>query len=377
MRSADAHEPAVPKGYFPALDGLRLICCAWVVVGHSFRDHPWEARASALASMGVNVFFALSGFLITTILLSERQAHGRVDFRAFYVRRALRIFPVYYAAVALTFGLLALFGDRFLRPFAATRAEMEPGLAALAYATFTANWTALRVPSSIDVLWSVCVEEQFYLVAPWLFTLRGGRWPALGPILVGFVVAWITRGVLAAHAPSWIYRNPVSHADHLLAGALLAQLVHASGGDALRRLARAGTAGELLVFAGLLGMVEWQSRTSHGVAGWVLDYMLSSVLSALLVGLVAARAGALSALFERRVVRSLGQRTYAGYVFHMFAVAVAWWLVARVTRDPWLGAPLRTALALPLTFALAHAVWISFERRVLVLKDRFQPAPAA
>jgi peptidoglycan/LPS O-acetylase OafA/YrhL len=124
-------------------------------------------------------------------------------------------------------------------------------------------------------------------------------------------------------------------------------------------------------------MVEWQSRTTHSVVGWVLDYMVSSVLCALCVGLVAARAGRLSAVFERRSVRALGQRTYAGYVFHMFAVAIAWWVVARWTRDPWVAAPLRTALALPLTFAAAHLVWITFERRLLVLKDRFQPMRAA
>src|SRR3954471_4318996 len=106
--------------YYPSLDGLRLFCCLAVIVGHSVLGNPdWSKSALGVSRMGVDIFFSLSGFLITTLLLRERCARGSVSLFNFYARRTLRIWPVYYTGLFINLVLLAVFGQRYLRLFGA------------------------------------------------------------------------------------------------------------------------------------------------------------------------------------------------------------------------------------------------------------------
>ena len=115
------------------------------------------ARAGAL---GVDLFFALSAYLITGLLLRERRSSGAIDVRAFYVRRILRIWPLYY------FTLLILVPAMSILP-----GERMPWRHFLAFGLFSGNWACAAwgyPPSSFSLLWSVSIEEQFYLAWPWL-----------------------------------------------------------------------------------------------------------------------------------------------------------------------------------------------------------------
>jgi peptidoglycan/LPS O-acetylase OafA/YrhL len=148
----------------PGLDGLRAIAVAWVVWHHTAQPLDWLPLTQN-GFLGVDVFFVLSGFLINTLLLRERQRTGRISLRDFYIRRSLRIFPLYYAVVALVFGYAMWRGS------AASRESLLDDLPYLL--TYTSNWVSGE--SILKITWSLSVEEQFYLVWPPLLVLLGVR----------------------------------------------------------------------------------------------------------------------------------------------------------------------------------------------------------
>ncbi len=356
--------------YFPALDGLRLLCCGSVVVGHSFVGHPLAPIASRLSGMGVHVFFSLSGFLITTLLLRELQSRGRVDLGAFYVRRALRIFPVYYSALIAALVMCRFAPDRVVQAFGHPRDAIDLTKAAWTHGLFLANWFDLTLPTTLDVLWSVSVEEQFYLMFPVTFMRSRRRYGALAPILVGLGISLAVKAYLALHDPGEIYRNTFATGDHLVLGALFAQLLHVHPESVRRLVRRVGTVGEVAVLA-LVVAICLPDAKSFSRVEQVADSLLSAVVSSACIAVFAVRPGAVSRVLERGAIRFLGTLTYAGYVFHMYAVAVAWFAVGKLTRDVAVAAPARAAVALVLTFVVAYGVRIAFEERILALKARF------
>lgn len=323
--------------------------------------------------MGVNVFFALSGFLITTLLLRERSRRGSISLRSFYVRRILRIFPVYYVAVAAALLGIVLGGDRYLRPFGMTRAELDLPLVAASHLTFLANWVSVKLPTTLDVLWSVSIEEQFYLVFPAAILLSRTNRGAMGAIAAGLACCWITRGWLVVMDPAAVYRNTLAHGDHLLLGALAATLTQTwpeTLNRILRRLGRMSVDAVALALIVLLAIVESRAPLFGGLL--FIDYLVSAALCALLVAVAATNTSWLSRLLARPTARFLGQLTYAGYVFHIYCVAIAWFVMARITDDIGIAAPARTALAIPLTFAVAWVSRLTLEKRAMMLKTRFE-----
>ena len=208
---------------FGALDGLRGLAVAAVVWHHTHRGFP-GLPGSARGYLGVDLFFVLSGFLITTLLLRERDDTGRIHLGRFYVRRSLRIFPLYYGVLAALTGLFLVRPDLAMaRPFF----EDLPYLA-----TYTSNW----VPAGtiLAITWSLAAEEQFYLVwPPLLRTLGGGAY-----WLVGAVIALGVAVTLGALDP--LLRDLLGprfqeldmvHAtfDPIAFGVLAAGLLHAPG----------------------------------------------------------------------------------------------------------------------------------------------------
>src|SRR5262245_12093123 len=146
---------------FGSLDGLRALSIV-PVVWHHATPHPLDG-ALGRGPLGVDLFFAISGFLITTLLLRERDERT-IDLRSFYVRRTLRIFPLYYVVLG-AFIAHAIF-------FRAPGAPRDHFLASLpSYATYTSNWFVDNAVSHAVVFsfaWSLATEEQFYLGFPWI-----------------------------------------------------------------------------------------------------------------------------------------------------------------------------------------------------------------
>jgi peptidoglycan/LPS O-acetylase OafA/YrhL len=357
--------------YFPALDGLRFVLCAMVVIGHSFLDpalapqtqDPLHRLLHGLGGTGVELFFSLSGFLITTLLLEERARFGRVDLFAFYIRRTLRIWPVYFAAIFLCFGLLLIFPGSFGSP--ADPRAFSVGLPALLL--FVSNWIHVPLPSPLLVLWSVGVEEQFYLLFPLTFVFSRRAHPVFRAVGIGLAIAILSRWAMSKSGYS-IHATTPAVADELLLGALLAQLAR-SHPERVRAFFRHL---ELPAIFAVLAVNQWGPSLIGEAWGWILYPLLSGAASTLLVGALAFGSGSFAQLQAGRRWRNLGQLTYAGYVFHMYAVVLATSVVLhRFHLVGWMAFLARALLAVPLTMLLAFLVRISFEQRILKLKARF------
>ena len=161
------------KVYFENLDGLRFVCFFLVFIYHSFytqNDYISDAFVYkfvkqflfANGNLGVNIFFVLSGFLITYLLIQEKKLRGQIDLKKFWFRRILRIWPLFYLCVFFGFVCFPLLKSSF------GEAPAEPASLGY-YLTFLNNFDFIKVipdATSLGVLWSVAVEEQFYLIWP-------------------------------------------------------------------------------------------------------------------------------------------------------------------------------------------------------------------
>lgn len=201
----------------PSLDGLRAVSILIVFLAH--------ARVSTYlpGGFGVTVFFFLSGFLITTLFYREAERHGRIDLKAFYIRRLLRLSPPLFVTLAVVYTLVAL---------GIFRGRIDP-LAITSQTFYFFNYYATLVPGATEgarglgVLWSLSVEEHFYLIYPWIFVLLlagrlrvGHLWLILGAILVWRAIRLMVLG----GAPIDIYMSTDTRLDSILYGAVLASM---------------------------------------------------------------------------------------------------------------------------------------------------------
>ena len=199
----------------PLLDGIRALAIAFVLAGHSILS--WMGPpGSLLGVFGVSIFFTLSGYLITRSMLLDESRHGRLSLRNFYFRRALRIFPAFYAFL-LTLFLLSLAG---IMP----SIDVKTWLASAAYfRNFTGKgWETLH-------LWSLALEEQFYFFWPLLFILtRRWRLGFIASAVVTFTV-WRAIWIWSHHGmppvisdPGGLYWRPDLRLDTFLIGGAFA-----------------------------------------------------------------------------------------------------------------------------------------------------------
>lgn len=255
----------------PSLDGLRALAITMVVAQHLSSVHAIPALdvlwRFQLGDMGVRIFFVISGFLITTLLLREQARNGRIDLGAFYLRRTLRIFPAYFAFLGII-AVSAALGYQTL-----TAKEFVPSL------TYLANY--LEAPRVLGHTWSLAVEEQFYLLWPGLILLAGWRRSAL--LAAAFcLVAPALRGLhtFGNADPDTLFFRFELAGDALAWGCLYA-LIHArrrtAAHETLRRLPPA-----LVGLAGLAAMIflaqahRWP--LAWNIGGTVLSNLLIVVL---------------------------------------------------------------------------------------------------
>ncbi|MBB5896534.1 peptidoglycan/LPS O-acetylase OafA/YrhL [Kutzneria kofuensis] len=155
---------------FASLNGLRCLSILAVIWHHCGGDVA-GIPVPRTGYLGVSLFFVISGFLITTLLLRERDQHGQISLRRFYARRSLRIFPLYYTVVAIYAVLVLLvwkpsaYGNDYLHNLPA-------------FLTYTSNWF-VPLGSELYLAWSLAAEEQFYLVWPVIERFTARKWPVL------------------------------------------------------------------------------------------------------------------------------------------------------------------------------------------------------
>ena len=368
--TATVHEP----DRIAALDGVRGLAILCVLVMHGLyigplfgldvMAHPY-ARVAFLGWSGVDVFFVLSGFLITRILV--RSKGGPRYFRNFYMRRSLRIFPLYYLVIVLLLYVLP-------RPPAS-------GADQLAHLLYYQNWRyAFAHGELIDparhVTWSLAIEEQFYLVWPavvWLLSVRALRVVCVAAIVgaVGLRV-WLVAGV---GLDGTHFLTPC-RLDTLAAGALLA-VVPPPRAWLGWLLAPLGVAG--LVTTGFVSGSSIPATTAQQTWG---------LLSALAIGVglltLARSSAALQPWFALRPLQSLGKYSYCIYLTHMLviewlsggvrALGVERLMGLRETWSPvWLTVAF-TAAVVACSWLLALASWHLFEKWFLKLKRHFPSA---
>lgn len=383
------------RAFYPALDGLRALAFL-MVFSHHYLQVPWGWT-------GVDVFFVLSGFLITGILFDTREDPHRI--RNFYVRRTLRIFPLYYGVLI---GILVLtpvihwqigwnwlvwpayIGNfaRFFHPYADHSALQK-----LADFQPTAVVGSHRVKLYLGHFWSLCVEEQFYLFWPWLvFWVRDRRsllW------LCGVSVPFCLGLRLLGHhfLPGWMLENEILYRvtpfrlDALLFGGFLALLLRGPEREKVLRIGRRFyPAVIVLVLLFLLarpGSLPWHRPYTYPAWRFTWGLTAMDLLSGALILAALQADTVVYRLFSLRPLRWVGRISYGAYVLHDIPHPVyasfCTKLVGRLTATSGFSAhtiaristELTALLALVATLVLAWLSYRWWESPFLNLKERW------
>jgi len=319
--------------YRPGLDGLRALAVAGVVLYHA--GVSWMPGGF----LGVDVFFVLSGYLITSLLLAERRRKGRVGFKAFWMRRARRLLP---AVLLVVFVCLLATSTIARDDLARTRGD---ALSSLVYLT---NWhlivashsyfNAFGRPSLLQHLWSLAVEEQFYLFWPLVLMgslkLFGRHWTVVLTVLLALTSTALMWGLYNPNQdPSRVYYGTDTRAATLLVGALLAFAWPLGGfrDEVSRRAARTldgvGCAALLAVLGLFVRVQDYDPWLYHG------GFLAVALCTAVLIAVVVHPASSLGRALGTPLLRWIGVRSYGIYLWH--------WPVMMLSRPgidvPWRG----------------------------------------
>jgi peptidoglycan/LPS O-acetylase OafA/YrhL len=373
----------VNRYYRPELDALRFLAFMIVFIVHRMdfipldpAKHYWVYNLCLLGDFGVPVFFLLSAFLITELLLRESDQLGTVNPAAFYARRILRIWPLYFAVF---FGLV-LFGH-----YVRGAGPRDPK-SWLAFTFFAGNWYICRfgwIPSyPVNPLWSISVEEQFYIAIP-LIARFGGRIGlkiiSLSLIVLSYicVIAYARHGF---HGFSSQWTNSFVEFQFFSAGALLSIFLRGRVPNwpfTLRILGVIGAAAIWLVASIGFGVQADtpQSTIVQAPIGWALVMLGTTLLFLSLLGTPAR--------FLPPSIVYLGRISYGLYVFHelvyylVFRLGKVW--LARLCEmlhlTDWRSG-VGTIVSFVITIVVAHLSYQFYERPFLRLKRRFTIVPS-
>ena len=371
-----------PPGFIPALDGLRGLAIILVLLHHLTYYRPTAGIDAVIGDVifffwtGVDLFFVLSGFLITGILLDTRDGDGY--FKNFYARRVLRIFPLYYLVLFIAFVVLPQFPAVHQVVIAQDLSvDLPPQWPYWFYLT---NFSVAEygwVHGWLDVAWSLAIEEQFYLIWPlviWLCPPRLMAWLCTGIFIAEVFARSFARAsdvdVLPIYVVTWF------RVDGLVLGALLAVARRKGLMPALGRLAPyvtiAAVAG--LVAVTIMGGHTWWWNRRMQQFGYSLIAVLAGTM------LVAAISRPPTSLWPRMLsagwLRAFGKYSYCLYLIHL--------PVMRTIREyvfdpadyamlaPWVGQALFYVIATAPAVGLSWLSWQVFEAPILSLKKHFE-----
>lgn len=358
--------------YQPELDSLRFLAFLSVCFYHYIPGEPtfykgWPhaitfviGAAVTAGSFGVPVFFVLSAYLITNLLLREKDRTGNLDTRSFYIRRILRIWPLYYAFLAVV----------CLLPFIA-RYQHMPLVYMAGYAFLVGNWVqAIAAYSQASLmahpLWTVSIEEQFYLL--WPLVVRKASRISIARIAIALlIIANLSRILLAfSHVHDWpriVNLGTLTNVDSIALGVLLALfLKQPPRFSFLQRVALFFVCIFVLVSVGGFYVV-------HEKTGAIIGVPLAAFASA---GILVSFLGVKNYVIRNPVMQYLGKISYGLYVIHVSIWLCIAHFLKESARYQTLGGRLEIALpALAITIGVASISYKWFESPFLRLKQRF------
>ncbi len=324
--------------YFPSLDGMRAFCVLLVMFNHVHAAVPkWIA-----GWLGVDVFFVLSGFLITTLLIRERADAGRVSLKAFYIRRFFRIIPIYLFTVLLYAAAVQVTHD--------TVKTAQFNLALPYLLTFMQEYRPSETGNVLGHAWTLGIEEKYYVFWPLILV-------ALYPFQrrAAVVLTAIFLGIL-------LFPTRYARAyDGLLIGSVLAIVLSAPVRTKLREYTKLLPAvPDLYLCVLVLG--------TYTLAGFRPNLvLLFSAAIGLLIGSLVLRAGSVRRLLESRVLVYIGKRSYAIYLIHVL-------VLDSISRVPTRWLPSNALLVVAIAYAgciiVASLMYIGIEKPCLRLGKR-------
>jgi peptidoglycan/LPS O-acetylase OafA/YrhL len=373
--------------YFPGLNALRFIGALTVIIQHiellkrkfsysTIIDHP---AATKVGEYGVTLFFVLSGFLITYLLLVEKQNYGTIAIKKFYVRRVLRIWPLYYLLIAIAIFVLpniALFGltekpyDGFYQSVSTSAPWYVFMLANVAFVT--GNTIAYTVH-----LWSVACEEQFYLVWPYILK-NTNRYLVVffcfiaGSLLTVQIAAYILYhyeaqlpffiAVVLVFICKFFYFFRISS---MAVGGLGAYIFYFKKQTLLHviysKVAQLGSLASVLFVLLYKGQIPF------------VNHAVLSVFFVILIMNIATNKNTLFKL-ENKVLNYLGKLSYGFYMYHFIAIALAYYAMIHLFYQP-ASSPLANCflyvISIILTIGIAHLSFHFVESPFLNMKKRF------
>lgn len=335
----------------PGLDGIRALAVLLVISGHF-------GLPVLNAALGVLIFFVLSGFLITWLMLKEVDRTGSVSLRNFYKRRMLRIFPAFYAFWLSSIVIYLVRGHGI---------HWGEAISALFYYSNYYLGLVKTGSSQFPHTWSLSIEEQFYLLWPFLFILGKGSLPRLSRILAGTVVlVWIHRAVLFlvfGVPQEYLYRAFDTRMDHLAIGCLLAVMLKRGALMTVSEVLCRRIWYPALTLAVLLGLQTFHDSAAFiFVFGYAIEPLLTAVF---LLQLIWWSESGAWRIFENPVVRYLGRISYPLYLWQQLTLYTSRHMTEQYPLI------VQFVFALGVTVAFASASYYIVEKPFLKLKSRF------
>ena len=363
-----------------ALDGVRGIAILLVLITHAgwfFRTYPtaWYFFPIHVGWVGVDLFFVLSGYLITGILIRTRHARNRVQ--SFYMRRVLRIFPLYYGV------LLAVFIGVHFSVWLREQIPMHTWRGWIIYVAYLQNWALLHNPNFwlhnlIGHFWSLAIEEQFYFVWPWLVWSLSTRW-IVRLSVVGMIASLALRLVFLWHSPEqplYPFGLTPCRGEGLLMGAALAAYIAEFGSLPKRALAGMALAG-IAIIAAILISIPYAFIPDHAnVPKYGIGITAFNLVFGALIASTQYSIRFLTAWLNAGWLRSFGKYSYGIYVYHAIVYSAAFHLISRAGYPTAMRARYAIAFLLVNVAIVYGVAWLSFnyfESYFLHLKDRFRP----
>jgi len=356
--------PAILQGsYYPSLDGLRGIAIIMVIIYHFGANHffrPFHFLFNG--ELGVNIFFVISGFLITTLLLKENIKYGKVSFKRFYTRRALRIIPVAYLFLMVMIVLNSIF---------------KLGLTTSNF--LSAGLFYKNVPFQSDDytghFWSLATEIQFYLIAPYILISNVNRYCVLA---LSIVMLTLILSLLGFYCPGFLHSNPIVYRVTqvcmyffwngpfaVFIGSLFAIFLF-KGVISIKK----GSSNYVLSFLLLLIILTISNKLSLLYYKYISEF-IAAILTGWIIVLCLKGRSLLSGTLESRVLVRIGIISYSLYIWQELFIGTR---TFPVWVQPFHSYPLWLFITLKLlcVFVIAFTSHYLFESKFLRIKKRYE-----